>query len=398
MALSKTILIAASSQGFAAAARDAGYLVAPLGSADPLSLQVIERPCAILLDLDQPNDEKWRLLEAWCGLGHVIGVGSKGSLAIRVRAVKGGCVAFLDEPKDIRETLALLSEITGSEGGQGGAGAGRVLLVDADPLSAAATHRLLAGAGFDVTCLSDTSRLLATLAPRVWDLLVLQPGPSLPDAADIARVLGVDPWHDGMSILLLPTAREGLPFLAAELVPAVTERILASRRRVGAMFRDLRTGGKRRAYFEARLDEEIDRAARQGITLSLAILSLDDFEGIAGREGWEASKRLVVNLMHSITTSTRRSDMTCHLGGGRVAVMLLAATCEQAVILLDTTRMGFGSLQHREGRGPISVGFEAGVADLRHGRTPALLFAAAGRALAAARQEDGTYIAISEAD
>ena len=90
--------------------------------------------------------------------------------------------------------------------------------------------------------------------------------------------------------------------------------------------------------------------------------------------------------------------MTCHLGGGRVAVMLLAATCEQAVILLDTTRMGFGSLQHREGRGPISVGFEAGVADLRHGRTPALLFAAAGRALAAARQEDGTYIAIAEAD
>jgi len=172
---------------------------------------------------------------------------------------------------------------------------------------------------------------------------------------------------------------------------------LASRRRVGAMFRDLMTGGSRQAYFEVRLDEEIDRATRQGITLSLAVLSLRDFDSIAEQEGQEASIRLVGNLVHTITTGVRRTDMTCHLGGGRVAVMLLAATCEQAVVLLDTMRMGFGSLQNREGKSQGSVGFEAGVADLRQGRTRSQLFAAAERALAAACEEDGNYIAVAEA-
>ena len=397
MAFSKTVLLAVQGQGFAAAVRDAGYLVHPMGSVDSPSSQALERPLAILLDLDQCRDEDWRRLETWHGRGHLISVGGRGSVALRMRAAQWGCVTFLDEAADIGPILALLHEITGSDAGPAGAGAGRVLLVDADPASGLVASRLLEDAGFDVTCLADTGRLLVTLATGVWDLLAVQPGPSLPDANTLAHVLGGDPWHDGMSTLMLPTAGEGQPLEPADLVPAVTARILASRRRVGAMFRDLMTGGCRQAYFEVRLDDEIDRATRQGITLSLAVLSLRDFEAVVEREGREAQIRLVSNLIRTITASVRRTDMVCHLGEGCVAVMLLGATCEQAVVLLDTMRMGFGSLQHREGRSPLPIGFEAGVADLRQGRTRAQLFAAAGRALAAACEEDGNYIAVAEA-
>ena len=397
MAFSKTVLLAVQGQGFSKAVRDAGYLVHPLGSVDPLSLQASERPLAILLDLDQCTDEDWLRLETWHGRGHLISVGGRGAVGLRMRAAQWGCVTFLDEAADIGPTLALLSEITGSDGGPAEAGAGRVLLVEADPASGLLASRLLDDAGFYVTCLADTGRLLATLATGVWDLLVLQPGPSLPDANTLAHVLGGDPWHSGMSVLLLPTAGEGQPVVPADLVPAVTAGILASRRRVGAMFRDLMTGGCRQAYFEARLDDEIDRATRQGITLSLAVLSLRDFEAVVEREGREAQIRLVSNLIRTITSSVRRTDMVCHLGEECVAVMLLGATCEQAVVLLDTMRMGFGSLQHRKGRSRLPIGFEAGVADLRQGRTRAQLFAAAGRALAAACEEDGNYIAVAEA-
>ncbi len=397
MPLSKTALFAALREGFAGAAQDAGFLLVPLGSVDPRSPLAQARPCAILADLDLCTDEDWRALEAWRGLGHFIGVGGGESLALRLRATQCGCIAFLDGVGEVGATLAVLSEITGAVGGQSVAGAGKILLVDANPVSATSACQLLDQAGFTVTCLADTTRLLATLSTRQWDLLILQPGPSLADAAAIVQTLGADRQHAGISVLLLPAAGEGRPFTAAELVPAVTERILASRRLVGAMYRDLVTGGCRRPYFEMRLDEEINRATRQGTTISLALLSLYDFQAIAERQGPEASRRLVGNLVRVVISNARRTDLVCHLGGGRVAVMLPAATCEQAVVLLETMRMGFGAFLHREGAAPDSVSFGAGVADLRQGRTRSQMFEAAGRALATARDEDGNCIAVAEA-
>ena len=401
MALSNTVFFAALNQGFAGAARDAGYLLVPLGSGDPRSAQEEARPCAILADIDLCTEEDWRALEAWRGLGHFIGVGGGESLALRLRAAQCGCIAFLDRDGDavgdVGATLALLSDITSAGGGQGVAGAGQILLVDANPVSAASACQFLDQAGFDVTCLADTTRLLATLSARRWDLLVLQPGPSLADAAAIAQALGSDPRHDGMSVLLLPVAAEGRPFTSAKLVPPVTEKVLASRRLVGAMYRDLMTGGCRQPYFETRLDEEINRATRQGTTISLALLSLHDFQAIGEQHGQEASRRLVGNLVRVVISSARRTDLVCHLGGGRVAVMLPAATCEQAVVLLETMRMGFEAFLHREGAAAGVVGFGVGVADLRQGRTRSQMFEAAGRALAAACDEDGDCTAVAEA-
>jgi diguanylate cyclase (GGDEF)-like protein len=397
MAANRTILVSALSPGFSVAAQSAGYRLAPLESVDPRSLRGDRRPLAILLGLDDYPDDDWPLLERLDGLAPLIGSGASGSLEARLRAAKAGCVRFLDHPADVAPTLALLGKVLDRVGDQPVAETGQVLLVDGDRASAEAACTLLQGAGFEVSCLADTAGLLKALAGRRPDLLLLNLDAPAAEVATIVQVLRRDPCHDGMAISVASAAREKRALATPELIPIVTAEVLASRRLVGAMYRDQITGGYRQSYFQARLDDEIVHSTRQGTTLSLALVKLCGFEAVAYQRGPEAANRLAAELVRTMMVHVRRTDLVCHLGSGRFAVMLPAATSEQAVVLLDMLRMGFAPLRQPFGGEPAALWFAAGVADLRQGRTRDLLLTAATRALQVACDEDGGGITIAEA-
>lgn len=397
MAASRTILVSALSPGFSAAAEGAGYSLAPLESIDPHALRVDGRPLAILLGLDDYPNAGWPLLERLEGLAPLLGSGAAGSLEARLRAARAGCVRFLDDPAEVAPTLALLGKVLDRAENQPVAETGQVLLVDGDRASAEATGMLLDGAGFEVSHLVDTAGLLKALAGRRPDLLLLNLDAPAAEVATIVQVLRRDPCHDGMAIFVTSAARERRLLATPELIPIVTAEVLASRRLVGAMYRDQMTGGYRLPYFQVRLDDEIMHASRQGRTLSLALVKLCGFELIGPRQGPEAASRLAADLVRTIMLHVRRTDLVCHLGQGNFAVMLPAATCEQTVVLLDMLRMSFSPLRQAIGGKPAALGFAAGVADLRQGRTRELLFTAATRALQAACEEEAGGIAVAEA-
>ena len=146
------------------------------------------------------------------------------------------------------------------------------------------------------------------------------------------------------------------------------QRALAEHQIQGEVFRrmamfDQLTGLYNRRFAEQRLEAEIARSERRGLSLIVVLVDLNDFKQINDQYGHAAGDQVLKEFAERLNQSTRGSDLAVRWGGDEFLLVLLDCELEQLsgiLMRLDGLRVNVGG---KELLVSFSVGwkpFEAG--------------------------------------
>lgn len=139
--------------------------------------------------------------------------------------------------------------------------------------------------------------------------------------------------------------------------------------------------GNRRAFDEA-LPEELARARRTGLPLSLVMIDVDHFKAFNDRHGHLAGDEALADVARVLSEAARTEDRACRVGGEEFALLLPGADEGSAAEVAERVRRGVEGMAGRFGPVTVSLGVAAWDAD-RHGEGAGLQAAADGRLYAA---------------
>jgi len=145
--------------------------------------------------------------------------------------------------------------------------------------------------------------------------------------------------------------------------------------------RDPLTGLLNRRYMEETLTRELSRAQRTGEALGVLMVDLDGFKEYNDQHGHAAGDRMLVELGRFVDAHTRGSDIACRYGGDEFLIILPDADLKTVQERAHQIRHGVRLLQADT---PMTVSIGAAAFPL-HGRTAAMLLAAADAALYTAK-------------
>jgi diguanylate cyclase (GGDEF)-like protein len=125
-------------------------------------------------------------------------------------------------------------------------------------------------------------------------------------------------------------------FLARE----IGRRALAEERLEELATTDSLTGLKNRRKFDAEIDTEWRRAARQKTPLALLMIDADHFKAYNDTYGHQAGDQVLVGIAICISDTVRRAgDCAARYGGEEFAVLLPGCSAEDALKVAETIRL-----------------------------------------------------------
>lgn len=102
------------------------------------------------------------------------------------------------------------------------------------------------------------------------------------------------------------------------------------------------TGLYNHAFFQKRLDEELERAIRYERNLSLIMLDLDNFKTYNDKWGHQEGDRLLMWFSNVLTSSTRNHDIVSRYGGEEFVIILPETSSNEGLVvaqrIVDTTK------------------------------------------------------------
>jgi diguanylate cyclase len=152
------------------------------------------------------------------------------------------------------------------------------------------------------------------------------------------------------------------------------------------------TGAQNRRGLNVILEQEIARAARGGVPLTVAMLDLDHFKRVNDDHGHAAGDQMLVHFANLIRSVMRKSDSLVRYGGEEFTLILPETDVRGAGFVL-------GRLQQLMSRTPLpydgkrlNTTFSAGLATLRGMETPGQLLRRADDALYRAKNSGRNLI------
>jgi len=142
-----------------------------------------------------------------------------------------------------------------------------------------------------------------------------------------------------------------------------------------------------RRYFQVRLEEEIRRARRYAVPVSLILLDIDHFKRVNDEMGHAAGDAVLVQLAGTLRAGVRETEIVARYGGEEFAILLPQTGCSDALVAAERLRGAVEAMtvQTAEGR-CVRITISAGVAGCTAGCTAASLVADADSALYRAKQ------------
>jgi diguanylate cyclase (GGDEF)-like protein len=101
---------------------------------------------------------------------------------------------------------------------------------------------------------------------------------------------------------------------------------------------DALTGLNNRAFFEERMQEELQRARRSGRALALALVDVDRFKSVNDEYGHEAGDVALRQVANVLRQSVRQSDLVARWGGEEFAIAFPETTPDDAFRKVDLLR------------------------------------------------------------
>lgn len=126
-------------------------------------------------------------------------------------------------------------------------------------------------------------------------------------------------------------------------------------------YRDPLTGLWNRRYFEERLNEELSRSQRAGLSrrFSVMVLDLNDFKATNDRHGHVVGDAVLKDVGGFLVTHLRHHDVACRTGGDEFSVLLPDLSAEDCGHLIDRLRR---ALDTANGARRIAIALSIGTA------------------------------------
>jgi diguanylate cyclase (GGDEF)-like protein/PAS domain S-box-containing protein len=144
----------------------------------------------------------------------------------------------------------------------------------------------------------------------------------------------------------------------------ITERKEMERKLVDLAHIDSLTGIYSRGYFMERATEEITRAVRYKLSLTLLMVDVDFFKSINDTFGHAAGDQVLIQLSTAMKNQTRTSDLVGRIGGEEFGILLLNTNMEAALVLAVRLRKEIQDMMFISGSNTIKVTISIGVAEL----------------------------------
>jgi diguanylate cyclase (GGDEF)-like protein len=103
-------------------------------------------------------------------------------------------------------------------------------------------------------------------------------------------------------------------------------------------FTDVLTNAYNRRYFIQKLEEEIERARRNGNKFSLIMLDIDCFKSINDRFGHNAGDLVLKSMAEFIKNRIRKVDCLARWGGEEFVILLPDTPADKAAVLAEELR------------------------------------------------------------
>lgn len=119
-----------------------------------------------------------------------------------------------------------------------------------------------------------------------------------------------------------------------------------------------------RRYFERRFSEELARASRHRLQLSLAMLDIDDFKAINDRYGHPAGDVVLRDLGTLIKDTVRTSDIACRYGGEEIAIIFVETSVNEGVEVVRRILSRVRQKTFEVGDNSFEITLSAGLSEL----------------------------------
>lgn len=205
-------------------------------------------------------------------------------------------------------------------------------------------------------------------------LLRLVPGLSLDQWPQVSEALGLKDW------LAVPLSGDTAPFL--EQLGRTLEDLAFQTEH------DPLTGLPNRRAFDRTMDREVERSRRAGVSLSVAVLDLDNFKRLNDTHGHPCGDEALVETARILLTGIRRYDLAARIGGEEFALVFPETGMTRAGRILERILESLRLVRLGCGNG-IRLTASVGLACTkgRGERSPADLLEAADKALYQAKGE-----------
>jgi diguanylate cyclase (GGDEF)-like protein len=227
-------------------------------------------------------------------------------------------------------------------------------------------------------------------------------------AAYVAYIVAQPGERHSLTELLVPAAY----FLGGYFVVLVTIVSLQTARdvrRVAVLeeqsITDPLMGVYNRRHLERRLDEEMGKALRYGLTLAALLLDLDHFKSINDVHGHAVGDEVLRALGHLMLDAVRKADIVTRYGGEEVLVLAPHTSLAEGRLLAERLRAGVASKplvrgsETKDGKplyATVSIGVAALGPDIKD--APSLLKAADDALYRAKREGRNRVVTADEAE
>lgn len=182
----------------------------------------------------------------------------------------------------------------------------------------------------------------------------------------------------------LDALQDELSAAHAELAQRRRELALSEERVQQLLRTDELTGVANHRQFHERLELEVERSRRYGVSCSIALADIDHFSLLNERFGSSAGDRVLRQFAGRLVGRSRRCDLVARIGGEEFVVLMPETGVAEAALCVERIRVSLASEPLTSPQPPVHASF--GVTPLRPVDAPADVIARADSALNRAKQ------------
>ncbi|MBE9060635.1 response regulator [cf. Phormidesmis sp. LEGE 11477] len=284
----------------------------------------------------------------------IVVISDQDTLAARVQVVRSGGGIFLPKPVDAAQIVETVAH-TASKYQPPDV---RIVALDDNPQTLLHLQSLLDDWGFQLTLLSRPAQLWQVLEQTLPDLLILDLEMPQFNGIEICQVIRSDPRTAQIPILFLSAhtapaiVRQvfeagaddyiSKPVFGPELIGRISNRLERLRLLRQLAEIDSLTGLSRRRQSEKTLERLLRLSARQGVSLCMALLDLDNFKQINDCYGHDVGDQVLKVFGEYLRKAFRGEDVVARWGGEEFVVGLYNVSRQQAMQRLNALRESFG--------------------------------------------------------